>query len=350
MNTVQPMTVGKLRPGMILAQDVLTEQGQILLVNGMTLTQEWIDKLGVWGIHSAAVRIDVGHETAQQRETAVFSENYGRSMRLVRTAFETARYRNQIPHEDFELAADGCFQMLTKTRGLVSLLNGVRDFDDYTFQHSVNVGILSGLLAKWAGLAEAVQRDYIMAGLLHDIGKTRIPAGILNKPAALAKDEMSFMRKHAQLGLGLVERTGIVSQTVLQGIEQHHERLDGSGYPLGRTGEQIPQAARVVAVADMYDAMTSNRVYRRAISPFHAVETLRAEMYDRLDPEICSLFLQNIYDHLLGSVVLLNNGISAKIVYVDKERHTQPVVLTEQGVCIDLSRQESLKIAEIMAN
>lgn len=286
---------------------------------------------------------------ADSKAIADFNLQYGKIVKRVHAALEFTRYRNQVPVDEFAQVAEQCLTMMKTTRGLVSLLSGARDFDEYFFQHMVNVGLLAGILAKWSGADETQQREFIMAGLLHDVGKTRIPEELLNKPRLLEREEMAFVRKHTQLGVGLLERSGVTSATILNAAEQHHERIDSSGYPYGLPGKEISYVGRVVAVADLYVAMTSNRAYRRSVSPFHVMETLSDDMYGKLDPEICALFLHNIYDHLVGSSVLLNNGVQAKIIYVDKDRHKQPVVATAEGECVDLNQERELQIAEILA-
>jgi len=188
-----------------------------------------------------------------------------------------------------------------------------------------------------------------MSGLVHDIGKTQVPLDILNKPGKLTRDEQDVMQEHATMGLELIKNTKQYPQPVLLGVWQHHERLDGGGYPFGLSGNEISVNARIVAIADMYDAMTSNRVYQKAVTPFKVVEELFDEMFNKVDPTMSLIFLDNIKDSLIGYMVRLSDGSEARVIYLDKNRLSQPVVKVADGQYIDLGKRKDISIVEVLS-
>ena len=160
----------------------------------------------------------------------------------------------------------------------------VMSFDYYLYTHSVNVCTLSLALARHVGItSETDLADVGTGALLHDVGKTRVPEAVLNKPGPLTPDEMDIVKLHPGWGLTMVRETGEVSETVCLPVVQHHERMDGSGYPDGLAGDQIHPHSRMVAIADAFDAMTTERVYRSAAGAFTALDTMfgEAEAFDR---------------------------------------------------------------------
>jgi len=173
---------------------------------------------------------------------------------------------------------------------------------------------------------------------------------ILNKPGPLSAEEMAVMKEHPTRGYKLLEDTDRIPQSVKFGVLQHHERLDGSGYPESLTGGDIVDYARIIAVADMYDAMTSQRVYRSALTPFSVVAEVFGEMFARLDPAVALPFVSHVRDSLVGYLVRLSDGTEARVVYLDKERPAQPVVKLAGGDYVDLEKRRDLKIVEVIAS
>ena len=216
---------------------------------------------------------------------------------------------------------------------------------EYSFRHTVNVAVLSGLIAKWMDLKDQEIQDIVLAGLLHDLGKSIIPRDILLKPDSLSNEEMEFIKRHPVAGYNLVQHEGY-SPAVLLGISQHHERMDGSGYPNGLLAKDISLVPRIVAIADVYDAMTSNKAYRQAETPFTVIEELFREMFNKLDPHICSVFLRNVKGRMVGKKVRLSDGSEAMVTRIAGDGFGEPVLEDSQGRCIALTN--SLQVVEVM--
>jgi putative nucleotidyltransferase with HDIG domain len=232
--------------------------------------------------------------------------------------------------------------------GVVANLSRIRSHNEYTFNHSLNVAILCGLIGKWLGYSGQVLKDLILAGLLHDIGKALTPLEILNKPGKLTMDEMEVIKLHPVQGYNLVSNREDISDEVKIGILQHHERLDGSGYPLGLSKDAISNFSCIISIADMYDAMTAERVYRKRMSPFSAAETIIKEMYNKLDPNISLIFLTKVQSCLIGSRVLLSNGKIGKVLLFNNDPCTRPIVKLDDDTLINLEKNRSIEIVDLI--
>ena len=143
----------------------------------------------------------------------------------------------------------------------------MRDVDDLTYVHSMNVALIASVIGKWMGYNQEKIKVLTLAGLMHDIGKLLIPEKILNKPGNLTDNEYEIMKKHVNLGYEQVKNK-FMPMSVKEAILLHHEKCDGTGYPFGLKSDKIPETAKIIAIADVYDAMTSSRIYRAPICPF----------------------------------------------------------------------------------
>lgn len=276
-----------------------------------------------------------------------FQEKHRDLVIALQSVFQKSRYSGQVPLQAVASLVGGVEELIYTIGVLNQIKKIVINKEDYTFRHSINVAIVAGLTGKWLGLENKVLRELILAGILHDIGKTQIPLSILNKPGDLSFSEMGEMKRHPLLGYQLLQSYEEIPQLVKLWILQHHERLDGSGYPYAREGSQVSYHAQIIAVADIYDAMTSNRVYRNAATPFGVIEELCKEMFGKLDPLICTTFLDKLNESLIGNSVRLNNGAEAIIIHIDFPRVTKPLIKTSQGECIDLAKNQKLHIVEV---
>ncbi len=276
-----------------------------------------------------------------------FQEKHRDIVVSIKSIFQRTKFAKVCP----VAAAIGLIDSIASLANEVGVLNQLKGLinskEDYTFRHSANVAVVAGLLGKWLGLEESVRRDLMLAGLLHDIGKMQIPLEVLNKPGDLTTLEMNTMKQHPVLGYQLLQSYEEIPKLVKLWILQHHERLDGSGYPYAFQGSKVSYHGQIIAVADIYDAMTSNRMYRDADTPFTVIQELSAEMFGKLDPRICTVFLENLNESLIGNSVKLNNGTEAKIVYMDTRLGIKPVIKTKEGDWIDLEKAKDIRIIEV---
>lgn len=249
------------------------------------------------------------------------------------------------------LAASGfLMELCDGAKAVTQIHNMVRD-GDYLLHHSIHVAILAGLMGKWLRMPRSQRQKLIISGLVHDVGKLRISRDILDKAGRLTSTELKLVRRHAELGYEMLRYGQLQEENdILMGVLQHHERNDGSGYPQGCRAAEINPFARILAIADMYDAMAANRVYAKKKNPFEVFGVLSDDiMNKRLDTEYGVLFIRKICHALNGSWLKLSNGKRAKIVYIDDSRMSAlPIVQTPDEEFIDLNHAQGLKIIALL--
>ncbi len=211
---------------------------------------------------------------------------------------------------------------------ILGRLRQLEEKDDYVFNHSLNVAMLAIMIGKWLDYSEKQIKQIALTGLFHDIGKLKISDNILQKPRELTIEEREIMMKHPIYSYNVLLDTVGISKNVLIGVLQHHEREDGSGYPPhGIKGDKIHEYSKIIAVCDVYDALTSDRYYRRKISPFYAAEMLEEQSFGgALDPYITRLFLDKLSEFYVGCEVLLSSGEVGTIIYVHPQNPTKSIV------------------------
>lgn len=260
--------------------------------------------------------------------------------------FESYRISRKIPLADIRKDVVPVIQEISRNPDIFALFSSVQGRDDYTYQHNVGVGVLSTLIGRWLHMSDAELSVLSLAATLHDIGKLKIPNEILNKPGKLTDEEFNLVKKHTIYGYEMLkETTGANSRITLAAL-QHHERNDGKGYPLGLKDEQIDSYSKIIAVADIFHAMSSKRPYHEAM-PFHViVDQMRRGSFGALDPHIVSVFLENIVKRTVGREVILTDGRVGEIVYLNPHDIETPLIRINDEY-IDLSKIKELNIREI---
>ena len=346
---VKNYDLAELQAGMIVAELMSSEDGKSILGAGTILTDNRIRLLQQWGVGRVSVllpetKIEIEQTLPWSFDRATFNEYYKDTVDLVKTAFKSISLFREVPVARMQELANEKIDPLVDAPGVMNHLLMIRHTDDYTFEHSVNVAVLSGVIGKWMGVKGQNLRDLIFAGLMHDIGKSQIPAEILNKPGKLLPHEMEIMKMHTTKGYYLLREVPQVPQVIMWSVLQHHERMDGSGYPLRLKGNSIHDFARIIAVADIYDAMTSDRVYRRRTTPYHVIDALFRQMFDILDPVVCSTFLYHVKDFMTGNIIMLSDGRQAEVVSPGAYPAGLPLVKTADGNFINLEQKRDVTI------
>lgn len=244
---------------------------------------------------------------------------------------------------------DDALSLISSSSGTYSvfdMLQYMRESDDVTYAHSLNVGLFCNVFSGWIRLSEEETRIATLAGLLCDIGKIQIPDHIIKKKDSLTREEYSIIKTHSLQGYMLLKDLDI-NPHVKYAALMHHERCDGSGYPFGLTGDKIDPYAKMVAIADVYDAMTSPRSFRGAISPFHAIEIIQEEGLQKYDARFIMTFLENVTNSFIGNTVHLSNGKQGEIVFIHKDDLTRPTVKCGSEF-IDLHERKNIQVLEII--
>jgi HD-GYP domain-containing protein (c-di-GMP phosphodiesterase class II) len=185
---------------------------------------------------------------------------------------------------------DDILDSINNSDTALASLSSLKTYDKYTFSHSINVFLLSTMIGRILGLSRDRLLDLGMSSILHDIGKTTIPKGILNKKAKLSEREFAIIQTHASRGYFFAKENIPISDVSFLGILHHHEKYDGTGYPLGIRGEHIDIFGRIISIADVYDAMTSDRPYRKAQTHAEALEFIRCNSGNSFDPRLVDIF------------------------------------------------------------
>jgi HD-GYP domain-containing protein (c-di-GMP phosphodiesterase class II) len=305
---MRKVSVAELAPGMKLAKDVILEDGRFLLLKGFTIKSRYLDRIRHYNIPYLFIEDEVG-KLEYFSEEVVYTETF----QTIKNVMESVRDGGTINLPALKVTVDGIVQKILNDDNVFMKLTGIRDIDNYTYLHSVDVCIYSVIAGKSMNLSEDEIRQLGLGSILHDIGKCKIPLSILNKPARLTKSEYEVIKRHTDYGYEIVSKTPGVNPTVANIALLHHEHWDGTGYPTGKAGNKIDILSRIVAVADVYDALTANRVYRKRFMPHEAAEYIMANSAQHFDPEILKVFLENIAVYPSDIIVLLNTGEIARV-------------------------------------
>lgn len=260
--------------------------------------------------------------------------------------FEQIRSGDVLDRESLEAQVEALLPDMLRNNDILMRLNQMKETDDYSFNHALRVSMLSSMIGKWLGYSDERLKELALTGLLFDIGKLKIPEEILLKKGPLTPSEMEIAQKHSQLGYLLLLKTPGITQDVKFAALQHHERLDGTGYPLKVKEGQIHEYSKIIMVADTFDAMIQNRVYKEKVSPFQAAEYIYWHSGSIFDAKICHVLLSNLSEFYLGKACVLSNGNKGRIVYIDINEPIRPIVQIDSQFIV-LTKRRDLYISEL---
>jgi len=276
-----------------------------------------------------------------------FNRTYVETIRNVEDNFNSVlNGQDEFDIDNLLAETDRILQEGRNGAHILEMLHGIRNYDDMTYVHSLNVSLICNVFGGWLKYSAEDIRILTLAGLLHDIGKMLIPREIITKADALTQEEFKIIKTHSIKGYqALKDQT--IDIRVKYAALMHHERCDGSGYPNGFVSEQIDDFAKIIAIADVYDAMTSNRRYRNAICPFDVVEEFERDGFLKYDPRFLIMFLERIVQSYLHNIVRLSDGREGEVIMINKLSLARPVVRCG-STYVDLSKERKLSIKEII--
>ena len=378
MKTKKVLT-SNLKPGMVSSEAAYTYTNHLVIQSNTTLTPEIIDKLKYYAVKSVRVYIPdedvpkekekntptdtpqekapVSHgpsfdgptyfERVQQTEQFVeFKDNFTSSISSFKDELNDIVAKNATDVTDNMLhEVDSILGRTRNSLHLLDMMQCLRGFDDLTYTHSMNVALICNVIGSWAGFSKDDLNTLMLCGLLHDIGKLKIPAEIIQKPGKLTDEEFDLIRSHPKLGYDILRSKNLDDRIKLAAL-QHHERYDGKGYPRQLAGIEINEYASIVAIADVYDAMTSNRIYRKGICPFTVISMFEKEK-DLYNPHYLYLFMKRLVEAYVNTEVILSNNERGKIVLLNQNLLSRPVVITDKKT-YDLSRDFSVDITALI--
>lgn len=353
-------------PGMIVAEDIFGLQDYLIIPAETELTNHSITRLKFYAVHEFYIMVkEDGEPEVRDEQEEDFSDSYSEYMKKT-PEFKKFQESFQKFNEDFKKQVsiiNGKLEepidekkLLTSMESILEnarngihvmhMMHCMRDSDDVTYTHSLNVALLCNAFGHWLQYSEEDIKVLTLAGLLHDIGKLAVPSAIMMKPSTLTPKEFEIIKKHPEEGYLLLESEKIDKRIKLATL-QHHERIDGTGYPKGLMDNDIDNFAQIVSIVDIYVAMISPRIYRRANCPFEAMSVLEKEGFLRFKPEFVLIFLENMANTYVTCTVKLNDDRVGEIVMIDSRNITKPLVNVE-GEFVDLSREKDLFIRELV--
>lgn len=330
--------------GMKIAETIFNDYGAVVISEGTILDDHLVNKLKNMDLFRLQVYEFEDEITIFKDE---FNKNYNNSVEEYKSIINDIANGEKVDTGKIANAVDSVIQRFEEKSDIVSCLNQIRSADEYTYTHSINVSLISMLIGTWMKFDYDKIRLLVQAGMLHDIGKTRIPLEILNKPGKLTAEEFEEMKKHPVYGYRMLEKIPSISREVLSAALMHHEKVDGTGYPNKLRGDKIHMFAQIVAVADIYDAMTSNRVYRDKESPFEVFQLMEENSLGKLNTEVVYAFLNNMAAYYIGDKVILSNDEIGEIVYVNPRAVSKPIVKVGNNF-IDFLKEKDIKIKQML--
>ena len=342
---LEQVRIDDLQPGMYVNQ-VLEQTGSLKMRSkGIVKTQRIIDSLKAKGIlvvevdraksklenaatsEPAAPVEESKAESASEKPKPMGRDAINEASDLYENAVNIQSsfiksLKNGAPKDlsPMESLSHSLIESVFDNKDALSCLTMIKEADQYLLEHSINCSILAGIFCEFLGYDRDTIEQVSLGTLLMDIGMSSLPEDVRVSTDTFSNDDWEVMKTHVEIGIDLIEQCGDISDLSLQIIEQHHERMDGSGYPKGLTGDDISEFARIAAIVDAFDAMTSNRTHKDSVTPMQALKRLTAT--DNLDQELVKQFIQCIGVHPVGSLVRLKSG---KLGIVSKANPKDPV-------------------------
>lgn len=364
----------QLTPGMITGEDVYALNGQLLVPKGTALTDNILHLLELHSIRM--IRIDDSKDAAAKvsdedasylgahipgfvsnlpdetrkiriHEIKEFKQNYEKGLNYFHVAVNHLVEKHSTL--DVSTILNQTLSFLNtgkKPTGILEMLVYMKEFDNDVYAHSMNVSLLCNVLAHWLEFSEEDCQMAAACGMFHDIGMMTISEKMLLKTDPLTHPEQEIIRAHVEKGYNILGNYG-VNETVKLSALMHHERCDGSGYPHKLKGAQIDRFAKLVTICDIYNAMTSERPYRKAFSPFSVLEHFEKEGLRKFDTRSILLFMENTASTYLNCPVRLSNGQTGYVVFINRSRLGRPTVQCGTDF-IDLSQEKHLYITEML--
>lgn len=355
---MRKLTLKETKPGMILAAQVIPPVGQPLAAAGSEITPQLITQMEA--NHVEYVLIAEKNTPAKVPETLppVREKNSQLAMQKANSAkfhdFEMQYYMameklkivfNDIISQQTKIDTTDLLEnvsVLFRSRNtiieLFEMLYKMRSINDSVYAHSINVALISRMIGRWLKMDKDYLDTLTVAGLLHDIGKLMIPEEILNKPDSLTDEEFEIIKSHPRKGYDILKNLDI-NPRIKKSALMHHERSDGSGYPSGLTDEFIDEYAMIIAIADVYDAMTAARAYRSPLCPFEVIANFEKDGYQKYHTKYILTFLKQIAATYQNSRVILSDGRGCRIVMQNQNNLSRPVVQFDDNSCLDLSHE-----------
>ncbi|WP_160692340.1 HD domain-containing phosphohydrolase [Clostridium sp. C2-6-12] len=343
------LSVQELKPGMVITKDII-KNGNLLIREGAIVNDELISRLNkAYFLEKIEVNIspEVIAKNTKEAELQKVEETFKEISTGLKEMFSKLGKTKESRVNELRVFSEKIQKELNSTEIIISTVLFKGSSEDPIYRHGVNVAALSALLGKWIGLEQSKINLLIYSALLHDFGMTKLEQKVPEKSDVLLEDRYKIVKQHAKIGYKYVDEIPYLDKSVSYGVLMHHEREDGSGYPLGITGEKIHGFAKIIAIADELDVLNSNDQYKNERGPFGILEIIKEKSLNKLDYEYTKIFLEHISNYYMGEDVILNTGEKAKILQINTNDLAKPLILKD-GNFIDLSRNKEIFIKELV--
>jgi putative nucleotidyltransferase with HDIG domain len=379
---MKQIPVTELTPGMVTAQDILSYDMQLIVPKGVVLTENIISRFEGYSIYYAQIEDDLADDfskpmtnpllansntstaglytldytlssgiTPENESFIRFSQDFERCSQHFQDSLMNSLYRNE-PFRSNDILKE-TLALLTQDENQIhifDMLLNMCDREDSVYDHCIGTALTANILAGWLHFSESDQMMATACGLFHDVGKIMLPQGIISKPGKLSPSEFEIIKTHTTEGFHLLGRYRSIPEPVKNVALMHHEKCDGSGYPYGLKGNEIDKFSKLVTIADIFNAMTSERVYRSAICPFSVIKYFEDDGIQKYEMKYILTFLENVSNSYLNHKVTLSNGMEGNVIFINKEHFSQPVIRTTNNQIINLETQHYNSILQLSAN
>ncbi|NPV90879.1 MAG: HD-GYP domain-containing protein [Firmicutes bacterium] len=347
--------LSEVNPGDKLGQDIFIGQSKLLVSRGTVISQRTLNRIHREGYQSLVIETE---DLSEEAKPAAAAAEGGYSLEQLQSNLDQMRHNiaktryiveevmrgRPIPIDVArEVVSVVCDKVLNR-EDLYSDLMTLRSKDNYTFEHSLGVCIIGTTIARAARLPRKEFETLSLTSLMHDIGKLGIEDHILKKPGPLSREEYTAIKQHPLMGYRIVLRD-LNNETIADSVLQHHENEDGSGYPYGLRGEKIHPYAKIIHIADTFDAIVANRAYSARRTPIKAFEEINLNI-ERYDYSIYQDFIKQFSQYYIGSLVTLNTGHEGYIMHIDSDNPGQPMIRVGEDI-INLNKLRDVYITEL---
>lgn len=326
-----------LQVGMKFALDMQDSEGHVLYGKGDIIGEHTISTLNELDVPGVYIESDFTYDVVL--EDCMRLVDRTQSLSFVRHVLSSHEVTDEVEKELQEVVQD-ILEHLTKSHFLLNTLYSLRDYDGYTYEHSLRVAVLSILLGAYLKLSSEELWELGMAAMLHDLGKLAVPVDTLNSKEMLSMKQLGYIRKHPIIGYTRAKELKCYNKKIGQAILQHHEHMNGSGYPYGLKGDDICFYARIICCADVYDALTSKRSYREAWFPSQALDCMNTQMASQFDPTVLEALNNTVIAYPEGSVLLLSTGELAVVIKSNRDGPLVRTISNGLSLVCDLSHSD----------
>lgn len=360
---VRQIQVVQAKEGMVVAQDLYTNKNELIIPCDTKLSHEMIEKIKYYEIYrfsvyeeevpaekSVSTQQPVSHieKVRSSQDFIVFKKDFDHTLQGLKKTF-CKMLENEEGTDGTEILVQQVEHIMKNGKGslhVMDMLNCMREYDDVTFAHSISVSLLCRLLGEWLSFSDSDIHILTLCGLLHDIGKLQIDNAIISKQGKLTDSEYKIIQGHPMLGYRLLEKRDLDNRVKYAALS-HHERCDGKGYPLRISSDNITFWSKIVMVADVYDAMTADRSYRKGMCPFKALDIMLEDGFSKYDPKVLMTFMEKTVQAYINSYVELSNGEIGEIICSNSSAITRPLIRVG-NTFVDLAKNKEINIDRIL--